>query len=75
MQDSHGQHQQHWQRPSLALAPVDVRPAAFLVLAPFSTRLPPPLLARLRQAAPRLGLREGEIVAAALDRYLRERDC
>jgi hypothetical protein len=73
MQRSHGQHRQH--REGLTLAPVDLRPAAFLVLAPFSTPLPPPLLARLHAAAPRLGLREGEIVDAALDRYLREHGC
>jgi hypothetical protein len=70
MQGSHGQHRQ-----GLTLDPADLRPAAFLVLAPFSTRLPPTLLARLRQAASRLRLREGEIVGAALDRYLREHDC
>jgi hypothetical protein len=40
------------------------------VLAPFSTRLPPDLLDRLRIAAPQLGLRQGEIAAAALDSFL-----
>jgi len=54
---------------------IDARSAAPVVLAPFSTRIPPALLERLRQAAPRLGLRQGEITAAALDRYLREHDC
>ena len=43
-------------------------------IAPFSTRLLP-LLARHRQAALRPGLRQGEIVASALDCYLREREC
>jgi hypothetical protein len=43
-----------------------------MVLAPFSTRVPPELLERLRLAAPQLGLRQGEIVAAALDRFLTE---
>jgi hypothetical protein len=43
-----------------------------LVLAPFSTRLPPVLLERLRFAAPQLGLRQGEITAAAIDRLLKE---
>ncbi len=44
-----------------------------MVLAPFSTRLPPELLRRLRVAAPQMELRIGEIMAAALDAYLRER--
>ena len=43
-----------------------------VVLAPFSTRLPPELLDRLRIAAPQLGLRQGEIAAAALDLFLTE---
>jgi len=43
-----------------------------LVLALFSTRLPPELLERLRIAAPQLGLRQGEIAAAAIDRFLTE---
>ena len=43
-----------------------------LVLAPFSTRLPPELLERLRIAAPQLGLRQGEMTAAAIDRFLKE---
>jgi hypothetical protein len=43
-----------------------------VVLAPFSTRLPPDLLDRLRIAAPRLGLRQGEIAATALDTFLTE---
>jgi hypothetical protein len=46
--------------------------ASPLVLAPFSTRLPPELLERLRVAAPQLGLRQGEITAAAIDRFLKE---
>jgi hypothetical protein len=45
---------------------------ARLVLAPFSTRLPPELLERLRIAAPQLGLRQGEITAVAIDRFLKE---
>jgi hypothetical protein len=51
-----------WQGSSLATACV--------VLAPFSTRLPPALLERLRVAALLLGLRQGEIAAAAIDRFL-----
>jgi hypothetical protein len=43
-----------------------------VVLAPFSTRLPPDLIERLRVAAPQLGLRQGDITATALDRYLAE---
>ena len=42
-------------------------------LAPFSTRLPPELIERLRVAAPQLRLRQGEIAALAIDRFLRER--
>jgi hypothetical protein len=62
-----------WQCDQLPLRPlreVDARPAGPLVLAPFSTRLPPDLLDRLRIAAPQLGLRQGEIAAAALDSFL-----
>ncbi|HEV7642096.1 MAG TPA: hypothetical protein VGO39_14615 [Gaiellaceae bacterium] len=40
------------------------------VLAPFSTRLPPLLIERLRVAAPQLGMRQGEIAARAIDRLL-----
>jgi hypothetical protein len=43
-----------------------------VVLTPFSTRLPPELLDRLRIAAPQLGLHQGEIAAAALDIFLAE---
>ena len=43
-----------------------------MVLAPLSTRLSPELLDRLRIAAPQLGLRQGEIAAAALDVFLTE---
>jgi hypothetical protein len=46
--------------------------SARLVLAPFSTRLPPELLERLRVAAPQLGLRQGDIAATAIDRFLSE---
>jgi len=42
------------------------------VLAPFSTRLPPLLIERLRVAAPQLGLRQGEIAARAIDRFLHD---
>ena len=49
-----------------------IAPPATVVLAPFSTRLPPELLERLRVAAPQLGRRQGEIVALAVDQYLRE---
>ena len=42
------------------------------VLAPFSTRLPPELIDRLRIAAPQLRLHQGEIAAIAIDRYLNE---
>jgi hypothetical protein len=44
-----------------------------LVLAQFSTRLPPELLERLRVAAPQLDLRQSDITAAALDAFLRGR--
>ena len=42
-----------------------------LILAQFSTRLPPALLVRLRIAAPQLGLRQSDIAATAIDEYLR----
>ena len=42
------------------------------VLAPFSTRLPPDLIERLRIAAPQIGMRQGEIAATAIDRFLRD---
>jgi hypothetical protein len=62
-----------WRCDELAARPprgVDARRAGPVVLAPFSTRLPPELLERLRVAAPQLGLRQGEIAAAALDLFL-----
>jgi hypothetical protein len=65
----------HWQSAELPARPlrqVDARPAGPVVLAPFSTRLPPELLDRLRVAAPQLGLHQGEITAAALDVFLSE---
>ncbi|MGH3006529.1 MAG: hypothetical protein ACRDOS_11660 [Gaiellaceae bacterium] len=49
------------------------RRAEPVLLAPFSTRLPPELLRRLRVAAPGLEMRIGEITAAALDAFLSER--
>jgi predicted DNA-binding protein len=42
-----------------------------LILAQFSTRLPPELLERLRIAAPQLGMRQSDIAAVALNEYLR----
>ena len=57
------------QLPARPLAGVDARRVGPVVLAPFSTRLPPDLLDRLRIAAPQLGLRQGEIAAAALDLF------
>jgi hypothetical protein len=41
-----------------------------VVLAQFSTLLPPDLLERLRIAAPKLGLRQSEIPTAALQNFL-----
>ena len=64
-----------WRCDQLAARPlraVDARRAGPIVLAPFSTRLPPELLERLRVAAPQLGLRQGELAAAALDLFLVE---
>jgi hypothetical protein len=64
-----------WRCDELAARPlrgVDARRAGPVLLAPFSTRLPPELLERLRVAAPQLGLRQGEIAAAALDLFLAE---
>jgi hypothetical protein len=42
------------------------------LLEPFSTRLPPELIERLRIAAPQLHLRQGEIAAIAIGRYLQQ---
>lgn len=58
------------QLPARPFREVDARPASPLVVAPFSTRLPPELLDRLRVAAPQLRLHQGEIAAAALDIFL-----
>ena len=58
------------EQPAKALRGTDAHPAAGVVLAQFSTRLPPDLIERLRVAAPQLGLRQGDITGAALDRYL-----
>ena len=51
---------------------VDGRRVGPVVLAPVSSKLPPDLLDRLRIAAPQLGLRQGEIAAAALHLFLTE---
>jgi hypothetical protein len=59
------------QRRQTRTATVAVR-APFL-LAPFSTRIPPDLLERLRIAAPQLGMRQAEIATAALHAFLSER--
>jgi hypothetical protein len=60
-------------------APLTRHPAApitasreLAVLAPFSTRLPPLLIERLRVAAPQIGMRQGEIAAHAIDRFLHD---
>jgi hypothetical protein len=47
--------------------------ASAVVLEQFSTRLPPSILTRLRVAAPQLGLRQSDITATAIDRFLRRR--
>jgi len=47
-------------------------PPTPLLLAPFSTRIPPELLERLRVAAPQLGLHQSEIAAIAIDAFLVE---
>lgn len=52
---------------------VSVEATAAVVLEQFSTRLPPDVLARLRVAAPQLGLRQSDITATAIDRFLRRR--
>lgn len=49
------------------------RSRSAVVLEQFSTRLPPDVLTRLRIAAPQLGLRQGEIAATAIDRFLKRR--
>jgi hypothetical protein len=60
------------ERPDRALRVLDARLAEPVVLVPFSTRLPPAVLDRLRVAAPQLGIRQAEITAAALDLFLSE---
>jgi predicted DNA-binding protein len=50
---------------------VENRRSSSVVLEQFSTRLPPEVLTRLRVAAPQLGLRQSEIAATAIDRYLK----
>jgi hypothetical protein len=65
----------HWrcgERPGQAFRELDARTPHPVVLAPFSIRLPPEVLDRLRIAAPQLGLRQGDITAAALDVFLSE---
>jgi hypothetical protein len=42
------------------------------MVVPFSTRVPPDVLNRLRVAAPQLGRRQGDITAVALDTFLAE---
>jgi len=49
------------------------QPAASVVVAQFSTRLPLELLERLRVAAPQLRMRQAEIAAAALHEFLASR--
>ncbi len=51
-----------WQDSALAASP--------LLLAQLSTGVPPQLLEQLRVAAPQLGLRQGAIAAAAIERLL-----
>jgi hypothetical protein len=57
---------------AVAVTAVSSTSAPSAPLAPFSTRLPPDLIERLRVAAPQLRLRQGEIAALAIDRFLRE---
>jgi len=52
-------------------ADATVGTGAPVILVQFSTRLAPELLSRLRVAAPQLGMRQSDIAAAAIDRYLR----
>jgi hypothetical protein len=58
------------EQPPKELRATDASYGGSVVLAQFSTRLPPDLIERLRVAAPQLALRQGDITAAALDRYL-----
>jgi hypothetical protein len=75
MEASQGTHWLCGERSPRALREVESLPAAVVALTPFSTRLPPDVLERLRLAAPLLGLRQGEITAIALDRLLTENGC
>jgi hypothetical protein len=58
-------------RRASARAHQTVEVGAALILAQFSTRLPPELLERLRIAAPQLRMRQSDIATVALDEYLR----
>jgi hypothetical protein len=62
------------ERPGQTLGAIAARVAQPLVVAPFSTRLPPEILDRLRVAAQQLRLGQGEITVPALDldRFLAE---
>jgi hypothetical protein len=72
MKGSQGRHWHCRECSGPAFGAIDAKLAETVVLVPFSTRLPPALLDRLRIAAPQLGLRQGEITAAALDLFLSE---
>ena len=58
-------------RPEGRFASEDGHPTP-LLLAPFSTRIPPELLDRLRIAAPQIGLHQSEIATIAIDAFLAE---
>jgi hypothetical protein len=65
------------ERPGQTLGAFAARVAQPVVVAPFSTRLPPEILGRLRIAAsqPRLGQSEITVPALDLDRFLAEGGC
>ena len=52
--------------------PTEAAQARSLLLAPFSTRIPPELLERLRVAAPQIGLHQSEIATIAIEAFLEE---
>ena len=68
-----GSSREQWRCGARAAQRIDVHDSpTSLLLAPFSTRIPPELLERLRIAAPQIGLHQSEIATIAIDAFLAE---
>lgn len=69
-----GSNHEHWRCEARTdqRAAAQVTHSTSLLLAPFSTRIPPELLERLRIAAPQIGLHQSEIATIAIDSFLAE---